>query len=267
MKHAPFPTGLLAASLASVFLVVGCGGGSATRPSDSPVSAPADGDVARQRAKVHTELGMAYLAGGQLTTALDEARIALNSDSSYPQAYNLLGQTHMQMREFPQAEEHFEQALRLAPGDPEISRNMGWLFCSSGREARSFDYFEAAAKNPLYATPARPLINAAQCASRIKDYKRAENYLISALRFDPNNIDAQYLLADTAYQQGRLGEARTRLAEVHRRAEPTAASAWLALRIERKSGDREAEARWFTQLRRKFANSAEYKKLMQGIFD
>jgi len=262
MKRPFFWIGLFGA-----FLLAGCGGGAATRSAESPVATQSGGDAGRQRAKVHTELGTAYLEGGQLTVALDEARIALNSDSSYPPAYNLLGLTHMQMREFPQAEEHFEQALRLAPGDPEINGNMGWFLCQSGREARSFTYFEAAAKNPLYATPARPLVNAGLCASRIKDFKRAEDYLTRALRIDPASIDGQFLLADVLYQQGRLGEARARLNEVHRRAEPTAASAWLALRIERKSGDREAETRWITQLRRKFADSAEYKKLTQGIFD
>ncbi|MDP2792828.1 MAG: type IV pilus biogenesis/stability protein PilW [Sulfurisoma sp.] len=267
MKRTLFPTGLLAACLVSVLLVAGCGGGSSNRPAESPVSAQGGGDAGRLRAKVHTELGTAYLEGGQLTVALDEARIAINSDSSYPLTYNLLGLIHMQMKETPRAEEHFEQALRLAPGDPEINGNMGWFLCQSGREARSFAHFEAAAKNPLYATPARPLVNAGLCASRIKDFKRAEDYLTNALRLDPAGIDGQYLLADVLYQQGRLGEARTRLNDVHRRAEPTAASAWLALRIERKSGDREAETRWITHLRRKFADSAEYRKLTQGIFE
>lgn len=262
MKRAIWLSGLLAA-----FVLAGCGGGAATRPAESAVAGQSGGDAGRQRARVHTELGMAYLEGGQLTVALDEARIALNSDSSYAPAHNLLGLTHMQMRENPRAEEHFEQALRLAPGDPEINGNMGWFLCQSGQEARSFAYFDAAAKNPLYATPVRPLVNAGVCASRIKDFKRAEDYLASALRLDPASIDAQYMLAEVMYQQGRLGEARSRLHDVHRRAEPTAASAWLALRIERKSGDREAETRWITQLRRKFADSPEYKKLTQGIFD
>lgn len=258
---------LFLSGLAAAFLLTGCGGGSATRQAESSAAAQGGGDAGRQRAKVHTELGMAYLEGGQLTVALDEARIALNSDSSYPLIYNLLGLTHMQMKEYPLAEEHFERALRLAPGDPEINGNMGWFLCQSGREARSFAHFEAAAKNPLYATPARPLVNAGFCASRIKDYKRAEDYLTSALRLDPSGIDGQYLLAEVLFQQGRIGEARTRLNEVHRRTEPTSASAWLALRIERKVGDREAEARWITQLRRKFADSPEYRKLTQGLFE
>lgn len=262
MTRARFLAGLITG-----ILLAGCGGGTATRPTEPTAVAKSSSEVARDRAKLHTDLGMAYLSEGQLTTAFDEARIAINVDASYAPARNLMGLTLMQMQDSPRAEEQFQQALRLAPDDAEINGNMGWFLCQTGREAASFAYFEAAARNPLYATPARPLINASLCASRIKDFKRAEEYVNSALRRDPGNVYGQYVQASVFYQQGRLPEARTRLAEVHRQADPTAASTWLALQIERKSGDREAELRWATQLRRKFADSAEYKKLMQGNFD
>lgn len=258
---------LLAGLMITAWLLAGCGGGAATRPSEPTAAAKSGAEAGRERAKLHTELGMAYLGGGQLAVAFDEARIAINADAGYAAAYNLMGLTLMQMQEYPRAEEQFQQALRLAPDDAEFSTNMGWFLCQTGREPASFAYFEAAAKNPLYATPARPLINAAQCAARIKDYKRAEAYANGALRRDPGNVYGQYVLADVFYQQGRLPEARAGLAEVHRQADPTAASTWLALLIERKAGDREAELRWATQLRRKFSDSPEYKKLMQGIFD
>jgi type IV pilus assembly protein PilF len=257
---------LILAALLAASLLAGCGGGSASRPSESS-AAKGGADAPRERARLHTELGMAYLAGGQLTTAFDEARIALSADSGYAAAYNLMGMTLMQMQEYPRAEENFQQALRLAPDDGEFNTNMGWFLCQSGREAASFAYFDAAAKNPLYATPARPLINASLCASRLKDLKRAEDYVNSALRRDPGNLYGQYVQAAVLYQQGRLPEARARLAAVHHEADPTAASLWLALLIERKSGDREAELRWATQLRRKFPDSPEYKKLSQGTFD
>lgn len=251
---------------AAAMMLAGCAG-SASRSVETPVAAQVEGDAARQRAKVHTDLGMAYLASGQLNVALEEARVALVADPSYPLAYNLLGLAYMQMRENSGAENHFEQALRLAPNDPEIGNNMGWFLCQTGREARAFEFFEAAATNPLYETPVRPLLNAALCAGRLKDFRKAEAYLGRALRHDPNDIDGLFLLADTLFQQQRYAEARVRLAEVHRRAEPTSASAWLALRIERKVGDREAEGRWINQLRRNFPNSAEYRKLSKGAFE
>ncbi len=246
-----------------ILLLLGCAGPGGSTQGPVPNSA----DVSRNRAKVHTELGMAYLGGGQLNVALDEARIALNADSSYPLAYNLLGLAHMQMKENARAEEYFDQALRLAPSDPEINNNAGSFFCQTGREDRAFTYFDAAAGNPLNSTPARPLVNAGICAARLKEYKRAEDYLTRALRLDAGALDGLYTLAEVLLQQGRHGEARLRLLEIHRRAEPSAASAWLALRIERKLGDREAEAHWMNQLRRKFSDSQEYRKLTQGAFE
>jgi len=258
---------LILAGLITGALLAGCGGGAGTRSTEPTAVAKSSSEVARERAKLHTELGMAYLSGGQVTTAFDEARIALTADNGYAPAHNLMGLTLMQMQDAPRAEEQFKEGLRLAPDDPELNGNLGWLLCQTGREAASFAYFDAAARNPLYATPARPLLNASLCASRMKDYKRAEEYANNALRRDPGNVYGQYVQATVLYQQGRLAEARARLVEVHRQAEPTAASLWLALQIERKSGDREAELRWATQLRRKFPDSAEYKKLTQGSFD
>ena len=73
-------------ALVVAVMLAGCGG-SATRPADAPLAQQqqTSADAARSRAKVHTELGMAYLSGNQLTIALDEARVAINTDSSYAQ--------------------------------------------------------------------------------------------------------------------------------------------------------------------------------------
>jgi type IV pilus assembly protein PilF len=50
-------------------------------------------------------------------------------------------------------------------------------------------------------------------------------------------------------------------------AAPSAESLWLALRVERKSGQRVAEQSYATQLRRRFPGSDEYRKLQRGEFD
>lgn len=247
-------------------VLAGCGG-SYSGPVEQPVAMQSAGGDLRNRARVHTELGMAYLREGQFNVALDEGKVSLAIDASYPLVYNLLGLVYMNLKENARAEENFEQALRLAPGDPEINDNIGWFYCQTGREQRAFNHFEISAKNPLYATPARPLTHAGMCALRLKDAKRAEDFLNRALRADPSSPDALFLLADALYQQGRHAEARLRITAVHRLTEPTAATAWLALRIERKTGDREAEMRWATQLRRKFADSQEYRKLNQGLYE
>jgi len=245
---------------------LGSGTGSGQGAQQAVSARPAENEQ-QQRAKVHTELGSLYLLNGRSAIALEEARIALQADPNYAPAYNLLGLTHMALNEARLAEDNFDKALRLAPGDPEINNNFGWFLCQNGREQRSMSYFMAAANNPLYATPTKPYTNAGICSVRLKDDKAAESYLLTALRLSPTNTQALFWLADIALRQGRSVEARQWTTDIERMMEPTAEVIWLALRIERKLGNRDAEARYASQLRRRFPASPEYRLLTQGKYE
>jgi len=250
-------------------LLAGCtatGGGSGQGAQQAVSAQPAESEQ-QQRAKVHTELGSLYMLDGRSAIALEEARIALSADPNYAPAYNLLGLTHMVLNESRLAEENFQKALRLAPGDPEISNNYGWFLCQNGRENDSIGHFMAAAKNPLYTAPTKPYTNAGICSLRLKNDKLAEDYLLTALRLSPTNTQALFWLADIAYRQGRHSDARQWATDIEKMMEPTAEVIWLALRIERKLGNREAEARYASQLRRRFPGSPEQRLLSQGQYD
>lgn len=232
----------------------------------APVSQQTAVGDAQRAAKAHTDLGMVYLRDGKLSVALDEARKAVEADSSYPLGYNLYGLVQMYLENNSAAEEYLGRALNLAPTDPEINNNFGWFLCQTGRQKESISYFVAASKNTLYATPTKPLTNAAICSITGGDDKGGEDFLMRALRVDPQNSDAYYLLAELYYRTDRLVDARLRLADVHRLMVPTAQSVWLGLRIERKLGDREAETQFAKQLRREFPGSREFQLLKQGIY-
>lgn len=259
----------IAASLWLLILLAGCtatGSGSGQGAQQAASAKPPESEQ-QQRAKVHTELGSLYMLDGRSAIALEEARIALSVDPNYAPAYNLLGLTHMVLNEPRLAEDNFEKALGLAPGDPEISNNFGWFLCQNGREQRAIAYFMAAARNPLYTTPTKPFTNAGVCSVRLKDDKAAEDYLLTALRLSPTNTQALFWLADIAYRQGRHPEARQWATDIEKMMEPTAEVIWLALRIERKLGNREAEARYASQMRRRFPGSAEHRLLTQGHYE
>lgn len=252
-----------------VLLLAGCtatGSGSG-EGAQQAVSAQPAGSEQQQRAKVHTELGSLYMLDGRSAIALEEARIALSVDPNYAPAYNLLALTHMVLGEARLAEDNFQKALRLAPGDPEISNNYGWFLCQNGREQLSINYFMAAAKNPLYTAPTKPYTNAGICSLRLKNDKAAEDYLLTALRLSPTNTQALFWLADIAHRQGRQSEARQWATDIEKMMEPTAEVIWLALRIERKLGNRDAEARYASQLRRRFPGSPEQRLLTQGQYE
>ena len=248
------------------WLLAGCAG-VAPHAVEEPVSQQLTTSDASQRAKVHTELGSLYLVRGNLGVALEEARTALSADANYAPAHNLMGLVHMQLQEVSLAEASFGNALRLAPADPEINNSFGWFLCQTDREQRSLQYFQTAIKSPLYATPTMTYANAGICSLRLKDDQGAEGYFLNALRADNRNDRAIYFLADIAYRQGRLAVARQRLTELHKLVEPTSDTLWLAVRVERKLGDREAEARFSSQLRRRFPGTPEVQRLMQGQYE
>lgn len=267
---------LLFPLIAGLFLLAGCAGKAARQDGGPPagVSAveqsvstqTATTDV-RQRAKVHTELGLIYLQDNRPSVALEEAKIALDAESSYAPAYNLLGLVYMQLRQNDLAESNFQRALSLASGDPEINTNYGWFLCQTGRVNESFAYFNLALRNPLYQTPAIALSNAGVCYMMNKDDLNGESYLFRSLKLDPSNLRAYYLLADISYRAKRYDDARDWMKQLHAKTEPTSETAWLALKIDRKLGNREGEANNTAILRRNFRDTIEYQQMLRGEFD
>lgn len=260
--------------LGSLLFLAGCAGAHAPQKQEplpnleySAASEASSRANPLERAKAHTELGIAYLGDRQYEIALSEAKIAIDSDDGYAPAYNLKGLVHMALRQNSAAEAAFRQALALAPDNPEFSNNYGWFLCQTGRIKESYAHFDKALRNPLYKTPATALHNMGVCALLDKDDATAESYLFRALKLDPNDLRAYYLLADIDYRRGRYEDAREWLRKLHEKIEPTAETIWLSLRIDRKLGDRRSEAANMGLLRSKFRDSPEYLLMMRGAFD
>lgn len=249
-------------------VLLGLSGCATTSPStgsnDQPVAQQTATNSATERAKAHTSLGMAYFSDRRMSVALDEARYAMAADPNYPLAYNLMAVIRMALDENAAAEENFSKALRLAPNDPEINNNYGWFLCQTSRFAESFSYYETAARNPLNPQPTRPMTNAGFCAYKQGDIAASESYFRRALKMDPANADAWSMMAELSFFGGRYDEAQSHLQELQRLVDLSAASLWLGIRVERKLGNREAEARYAALLRRNFPSSAEYQKYLRG---
>ena len=240
-----------------------------TAASSAPDSGVIIGEVSapRERARVHTELAGAYYERGNMGVALEELRIALDADSGYAPAYNVLGLVHLDLKEIPQAQQSFERGLRLTPNDPDINHNYAWFLCQTDREEQSLRYFMAAIKNPLYATPQKSYALAGACAMRKGNERDARDYFERALRLDPNIPVVLLGLARIKYRTGEYMEARGLVGRLNQIVEPSAASLWLALRIERRLGDRAGESRQSTELRRRFPGTKEYDDLIKGRFE
>jgi len=221
----------------------------------------------RNRAKVHAELAALYYGRGSMAIALDELRIAASADPNYPLTYSMFGLVYMELRENRLAQENFERALRLSPNDPDINHNYGRFLCQTGRETDSIKYFLQAVRNPLYPAPWRSYSAAGQCSLRKDNVKDAEEFFLRSLRLEPDDPPALLYLGQIRYKQGNLDDARKLVSRYNKIGDPTAESIWLALRVERKLGERVAESSFANQLRRRFSGSREYQLLQRGEYD
>jgi len=246
--------------------LAGCAGQSAEPPHDTGTIIGEVGDP-RNRAKLHTELASMYFSNGNLGVALEELRAATAADANYAPAHGMYGLVYMQMKDRSRAEASFERALRLAPNDADINHNYGWFLCQSGREPESVKYFLQAIRNPLYPTPWRSYSAAGVCSMKLKQFKDAEAFFERALRFEPDEPASLVGLGLIRYQQGNIGEARKLVSRHNKVVTPTSESLWLALRIERRLGERMQEQAFANQLRRRYPESPEYQALQRGQFD
>lgn len=252
--------------MTAALLLAGC--------SSNPVSGgqqdlPTSSDQTdnQKRARIRLQLAVGYYEQRQIPVALDEIKQALQADPNFAEAYSMRGLIYMEMGEGRLAEENFQQAIRLAPNNPDFNNNYGWFLCQNGRERQSIAYFDAALKNRTYQSPAKALNNAGLCSLKSKDKTSAEKYFSQAFQYDPGNPSTNLNLAKIYFEQGDFERSRFYVGRVMKADVMSADVLWLAIKIERKLGDSAAESSLATQLRRRHAGSAEYAAYQRGAFN
>jgi type IV pilus assembly protein PilF len=81
------------------------------------------------RARLHTELAAGYFELGNIGVALEEVKEALRADPNYSPANNVAGLVYSQLKEDALAEQSFQRALSLSPGDYDANNNYGEFLC------------------------------------------------------------------------------------------------------------------------------------------
>ncbi len=216
-------------------------------------------------ARIHTELAGLYYERTQMGVALSEIELALQGDRTYAPAYNVRGLIHMALREDKEAEADFQQSLRLDSSNSDAHNNYGWFLCQRGREPESIAQFMAAVKNPLYETPERAYLNAGLCSRMAGKNQDAEEFLQHALQLRPELTQALRAMAELKFETGDYRAAKkyfTAFAQGNDNL--TAEQLWLAVRIERRARDGNAEASYALRLRERFPDARETQLLIHG---
>lgn len=219
----------------------------------------------RDRARIHTELGVNYYEAGKMGVALEELNEAIRIDDKYAQAWGARALVYLDLQEYRKAESDFQRALRVEPNDPDTKNNYGMFLCQRNRGKEGIRYFLDAIKNPLYQTPDVAYKNAGLCARNMGDPKSAEDYFQRAVRINPNQPQALYNLADIAFSGDDWAGAKQYLDRYMRVVtSPGPEELWLGARIERRLGDRTAMMGYGNQLRRRFPSAPETKAFIDG---
>ena len=257
-----------------VMALAGCAGKSTSNGglsgSTTELKTASDLTSTDKRAGIRLQLAIGYYQSGNYEVALDEIKKALMADPELSDAYSVRALIYTAMGEMPLAEENYQRAMRLAPGNADLSNNYGSFLCQTGRYAAAMAQFDVALKNPKYTSPVKAMVNAGACALKMKQYDVADRYYTNAQRLDPDFPTIQAGLARVAYQRRDYARAGFFLNMLKAQTKPDAMSAdvlWLAIRIERKLGEQDSATTLATQLRRRHPASPEFAAFQRGAFD
>lgn len=259
-----------ASALALCLLAACAGSGGGSAGSTRDLKTASDQTKDEKRASIRLQLAIGYYQDHKYEIALDEVKQAIAVDPDFADAYGMRALIYASMGELVLADENFQRALKLAPRNPELSNNYGSFLCQNGKPAQGLALFDAALKNPAYQSPVNALLNAGSCSLRLKNYEAAERYLLDALRFDPDLPTTNANLARVYFERrdiARAGFFINRLKTTAKLDTLSADMLWLAIRIDRKLGDKSSEASLVTQLRRRFPASPELAAYQRGAFD
>ncbi|MCI0505218.1 MAG: type IV pilus biogenesis/stability protein PilW [Gammaproteobacteria bacterium] len=215
--------------------------------------------------ETQVQLGVGYYEQGNYEVALEKLQKALELKSDYGPAHSAMALVYEKMQKYDKADEHYREAIDLSPEDGGIYNNYGVFLCKRNRAEEAEKYFIKAIQIPLYATPELAYENAGACARRIPDSEKAERYLNKALELNPNLPTALINMAEIRFAQERFLSSRGYLQRYEAVSPHSAESLWLGIRIERKLGDKNAEANYKKQLQTKFPKSEQFRMMLNSL--
>ncbi len=227
-----------------------------------------DETEASKRARVRLELAAAYFGRGQMTTALDQVKLAIVAEPNLGDAYNLRGLIYASLGDNVLAEESFRRALQINARDADTMQNFGWYLCQQKRYAEANQQFNQALAIAQYGGGSRTLLTQGVCHAYAGNLAEAERSLVRSYQMDSGNPATAVNLSEVLYRMGEFERARGLIRGVNSRNDVASAQTlWLAARIEKRMGNQPGVDDLGKQLRGRFPESREMGLFNQGLFN
>ena len=226
-----------------------------------------ESDVQR-RARIRMELAANYYAQGQMTTALDEVKQALQAVPDLAEGYNLRGLIYSALGDAKLADESFSARLADRTAGRRYAAQLRVLQLRAAPLRRGRRAVHPRAGRARYRSVGRSLLLQGVCQARSGDLAQAEKTLLKAYEVDAGNPATAMNLAEVLYRRGDYERARFYVRRVNNQAAlKNVESLWLAARVERKLGNDPGARELGTQLRERYPTSREAAAYERGVFD
>ncbi len=171
-----------------------------TTPTTYQGSAPASRTQDRQEvARVRTQLAAQYIRDGNLDAAKRQLETALEADSRYAPAYDMMGVLLRQEGSeinLKKADEYFRRAISLDGNFMQARNNYGVYLSQMNRLQDAVTQFEIAGAALGYEGRAASLENLGRTYLRLNQTKKAEEAFLRALDVNFNSAIARVELMD-----------------------------------------------------------------------
>ncbi|MDD5171129.1 MAG: tetratricopeptide repeat protein [Syntrophales bacterium] len=163
-------------------------------------------------ARIHFYLGMIYHGKGYSNQAIDEFNRAIELKPDYSEAHNFLGILYTNAGQWDKAIAAYNKALANIMYDTPAAAlyNMGWAYYQKGDYPMAMSkYYEALSREPN--TVLMPMIekNMGLASLKLDQVDEAIQHLKKAVAVVPNYIEAQYWLAEGYVKKKNWEEAKT----------------------------------------------------------
>lgn len=211
-------------------------------------------------------LGLAYLKAGQWERSRQHLEQAVQFAPTYYRALISLAHYLQEVGEYEQAEQQYQTALRHSPNNGDVQNNFGVFLCRQMRYDEAQQAFAQAIALPYYYKLSGSFENAALCALKAGDRKRAKVWFAKAVDHEPNRPLSSIHLARIEVEENQLQDARLRLFHFHQRYGYQPASLLMLIELENKAERPQDAERYASLLADKFPTSKEYRQYLTNEY-
>ena len=209
--------------------------------------------------QAHIDLGLGYLAQGDLARAKEKLARAMEIDENSASAHNAYGLLFQLEEEMDLAEKHFRRAIQLNPKYALVRNNFGAFRYAEGRYEEAIEQLKVGAQDPFYRARSQVFENLGICYLKTRDKKLAEEAFDHAIALNPRQTRSLLELAELKFGQQDHPQARDLYKRYIAIAEQSARSLWLGIRVAQIFQNRDDVASYALMLKNIFPASLEYQ--------